>query len=181
MKCTSCHQGILQPAYLDDLFPCHTCTNCGGNFILLNAYLSWLESHPEVNFVSNCEAEVDADDNRKVMLCPKTGSIMLKYRISKDTEHRLDLSPSINAIWMDRGEWELIKKEGIAGQLNSVFTDTWQRKIREARTEDVLRAMYEREFGENYAQIQAFKELLSEMPNKAEVIAYLVSDNPYRA
>lgn len=106
---------------------------------------------------------------------------MLKYRISSNTEHKLDLSPAINAIWMDKGEWDLLKSEGLAKQLNAVFTDTWQRRIRQAKTEDVLQAMYEREFGDRYQDIQAFRKRISDMPNKAEVIAYLVSDNPYRA
>ena len=180
MNCTSCKSGKLVPAYLDELFPCHTCKNCGGNFVLLDAYLRWLESNRNLSFVQG-DAEVEVDETQQAMICPKTGSIMLKYRISKNTEHRLDLSPSINAIWMDKGEWDLIKREGLAGQLHAVFTDAWQKKIRNAKTEDTLRAMYEREFGENYGAVREFRNLVSRLPNKAEIIAYLVSDNPYRA
>jgi len=43
MKCTSCKQGLLAPVQLDDLFPAHACTHCGGNWIYLHDYLRWLD------------------------------------------------------------------------------------------------------------------------------------------
>ena len=181
MKCTSCKEGTLTPAYLDDLFPCHTCSHCGGNLIYLNDYLRWLENNTNPEFTADLDTAVSAEETAKAIVCPKTGSIMLKYRISKDTEHKLDLSPAINAIWLDKGEWELLKQQGLAGKLNEIFTDTWQRKIREAKTADVMTAMYEKEFGDNYEAIKTFKALLENMNNKSDVIAYLVSDDPYKA
>ena len=181
MKCTSCRQGTLSPSYLDLGLPCHTCDHCGGNFVHLEAYLTWLDSKPAIEDVAQPDViDVQAEDSSKALLCPQTGSIMLKYKISQQSEHRLDLSPTINAIWLDKGEWELIKAKGLATQLNAVFTDTWQRKIREAKTEDVLRALYAEKFGAAYPAIQNFRELISDMPNKAEVVAYLIADEPYK-
>jgi len=65
-------------------------------------------------------------------------------------------------------------------QLNAVFTDAWQRKIRDGKTEETLKGMYEKDFGRLYPQIQSFRELIKDQKNKAEIIAYLVSDDPYK-
>ncbi len=182
MNCTSCHQGVLQNDYLDDLFPCFTCNHCSGNLVFLNDYLRWLENNNNKDAVSDVDTdvEVDTDDTKKAILCPKTSRIMLKYRISKDSEHRLDLSPSINAVWMDKGEWMLLKKAGLAGKLNKIFTHVWQRKIREDETSSTLIALYEKEFGDHYTDIKAFKKIIDSMNNKSQVIAYLISDDPYK-
>lgn len=180
MKCTSCKSGKLNPSYLDDLFPCHTCTNCGGNLVMINDYLRWLDGNTNTEFTSSIDVEVEAEETQIALLCPKTSTLMMKYRISKDTSHRLDLSTSINAIWMDKGEWALLKSKGLAGKLSSIFTDSWQRKIREASAADTLNTLYEKEFGQNYDKIKEFRDLVLSMENRSNVIAFLVSDDPFK-
>jgi len=180
MKCTSCNSGQLNSAYLEGLFPCHTCSNCGGNLIMLTDYLRWQDQNKEIDLSADASLEVDAQETSKAMLCPKTGSIMTKYKISKDSEHRLDLSPTINAIWMDRGEWELLKENGLAGKLNNIFTSHWQHDIRSQESADVLASLYQQKFGENYTAIKEFRELLNTMDSKSETLAYLMADDPYK-
>jgi len=89
MNCSACHKGTLSAAYLEGLFPCHTCTACQGNLIMLGDYLRWQDNNPEVDLNTNPPVEVEIDETSKAMLCPKTGGLMTKYRISKDTDHRL--------------------------------------------------------------------------------------------
>ncbi len=180
MKCTSCKKGKLAPAYLDNLFPCHTCSHCAGNLVMLSDYLRWLETNENPDFVNASDAVVEAEETSSAMLCPKSASLMVKYKISKDNDHRLDLSPSINAVWLDKGEWDLLKKEGLAGKLNEIFTASWQHGIREAKISETLGLLYERKFGENYEKIKEFKTMVDDMENKSEVIAYLISDDPYK-
>jgi Zn-finger nucleic acid-binding protein len=181
MECTACHNAKLKPSYLEGLIPCHTCPACGGNLLMLTDYLRWLEQNENPDFVQDSGQEVQAEDTEMALLCPKTGSIMTKYRISTDSDHRLDYSPRINAVWMDAGEWELIKQKGLAGQLNIVFTDHWQRDLISRESAEILQAMYERKFGDHYEAIKAFREKLDSMPERHEVIAYLMADDPYRA
>jgi len=179
MKCTSCNQGALNPAYLENLFPCHTCSNCGGNLVMLSDYLRWAKDNKDTEFVSDNTKAVEADETGKAMICPKTGKLMTKYRISKDSDHRLDLSPLISAIWLDKGEWELLKQSGLAGCLNNIFTDHWQREIHSDQAADVLTALYERKFGDDYQLIKDFRAMLNKMESRSEVIAYLIADDPY--
>ncbi len=40
---------------------------------------------------------------------------MRKLRLSTTTEHRIDYSASVAGVWLDKGEWQLLKEEGLAG------------------------------------------------------------------
>ncbi len=67
MKCTSCKVGVLSPSFIDDLFRAHTCTHCGGNWVLVEDYVSWKESNPEFQFIDNVSCE--AVDTESALLC----------------------------------------------------------------------------------------------------------------
>ena len=177
MKCTSCNNGVLEPSFLEAFLPAHTCTNCCGSLLHLKDYLRWLES-VDLNKLDS-PLEVEVMETSHAMICPKTSTLMTKYRIAANTDHRIDLSPSINAVWLDHGEWDLLKERGLAGKLNSIFTDPWQKKVRLAKTADMLTQIYSEEFGEAYEKIREFKNLLNGMDNQAQVIAYLVPEDPY--
>jgi Zn-finger nucleic acid-binding protein len=148
---------------------------------MLTDYLRWLEHNDKPEFVVDAGAVIKAEESEKALLCPKTGGLMTKYKISADSDHRLDYSPRINAVWMDAGEWELIKQKGLAGQLNKVFTDHWQKELVSQESAEILEGLYERRFGEHYAAIKAFREILDQLPERHEVLAYLMSDDPYEA
>ncbi|MBN1518353.1 zf-TFIIB domain-containing protein [Candidatus Sumerlaeota bacterium] len=185
MQCTSCNSGTLRPNYLDAALLCHTCDHCGGHWLYLGDYLRWLEQNRDFDIVNDTNTPVQAVmDNvaeaTPAMLCPYTGVVMLKYRISKDLEHRLDLSPSINGIWLAKGKWELLKREGLAGRLNEIFTSTWQRQIKEGRTRDVMEQKYIEEFGaERYARLKQIRAWLDAQSNRRAMLAYLLDDDPF--
>lgn len=178
MKCTSCGEASLNSSYLEPQLPCYNCPACGGNLLMLTDFLRWKENH-SVEFAEN-SATVEAQETSKAMVCPKTGGLMTKYKISKDTEHRLDLSPSINAVWMDKGEWELLKEKGLASKINAIFTDHWQEEIRSEESADILSALYQKRFGEKYDEIKAFRDLISDKEYRSAAIAYLLAEDPYK-
>jgi len=177
MKCTSCGKATLNSSYLEPQLPCYNCPSCGGNLLMLTDFLRWKDNN-SVEATQNT-IHIEAEETSKAMICPKTGGLMTKYKISKDTEHRLDLSPSINAVWMDKGEWELLKEHGVANKLNSIFTDHWQDDIRSGESSDIMSAIYENKFGEHYAEIKAFRELLLKKEYRSQAIAYLMAEDPY--
>ncbi len=179
MKCSSCRTGTLNPSYLEGLFACHTCTDCAGNLIILSDFLRWQAQNPETDLTVNAGVEIEAQETSKAMICPKTGGLMTKYKISADTEHRLDLSPTINAIWLDKGEWALLKSKGLAHKLNTIFTNHWQHEIRDNEASEVLSALYQRKFGDRYDEVKQLRASLLSMENRSEVIAYLLADDPY--
>jgi len=143
---------------------------------MLSDFLRWKES----NEPTTDNVAVEIQETSKAMVCPKTGRLMTKYKISKDIEHRLDLSPSINAVWIDKGEWELLKENGLATKLNNIFTNHWQHEIRSQESADIIKALYKEKFGENYAALKEFRERLNSMSARSEALAYLMADDPYK-
>lgn len=176
MKCSSCRTGNLEASYFEGLFACHTCSDCEGDLILLGDFLRWQELNPESCLDGQSGIEVVAEETTRAMICPLSGTLMTKYRISADSEHRLDLSPSINAVWLDKGEWNLLKAKGLTNKLNEIFTNHWQRGIRANETAEMLEDLYVQRFGEDYDKVKAFKGVIKGMRNRSEVIAYLLSD-----
>lgn len=178
MKCTSCKSGTLQPGFIDALFRAHTCDHCGGNWILIEDFVSWKERNPDIKFV---EVDVqDMKDTSNLLLCPVTGTAMRKFRISKDNDHRIDYSVRVGGVWLDRGEWDLLKNEGIAGCLNAVLTEQWQQKIREDKARDSFEELYTQKFGsKDYARLKEIRTWLEHHPLKADMRSYLLASDPY--
>jgi len=179
MKCTSCGTGYLQADNLESLFPCYTCNHCGGNLFMLSDFLRWKENNKEAE-LKNSNAAIEAEETSKAMICPKSGGLMTKYRIASDTDHRLDLSPSIGAVWLDKGEWELLKEKGLASSVNNIFTDHWQHDVRSQESADILTTLYKKKFGDNYEAIKTFRALINDSEYKSEVLAYLMAEDPYQ-
>ena len=180
MKGTSCKNGVLTPSFIDGQFRAHTCSNCGGNWILIEDYVSWKECNPQFSFDESVKCEVD--DTKTAILCPVTGTIMRKLRISSSTSHRLDYSVSVGGVWLDKGEWELLKEKGLAGSLNAVLTAHWQQNIRMSSAKDNFAEIYKNKFGqESYTKVKELREWLYNQPNKADLRSYILAEDPYSA
>jgi Zn-finger nucleic acid-binding protein len=180
MKCTSCKQGNLSPSFIEGQFRAHTCSNCSGNWILIEDYVSWKEQNPQYTFDQSLICE--SDETKKALLCPVTGKIMRKLRLSSTSDHRVDYSASVGGVWLDKGEWELLKQKGLAGSLNAVITTHWQRNIRMNSAKDNFAEIYSDKFGEEcYEKVKELREWLYKQPNKADLRAYILADDPYSA
>lgn len=190
MKCTVCSNGRLEASYLEPLLPCHTCSHCGGSLLRMMDYFRWQNdsadlplstepSEPLVGITVNPVVDT-AQETRKAVICPKSGVLMTKYRISAETDNRLDYSAASNAVWLDRGEWALLNANGLATQLNTVFTSHWQHEIRAQESSEVMEGLYKRRFGEQYAALKAFREVLDSMEDRNEALAYLMAEDPYQ-
>jgi Zn-finger nucleic acid-binding protein len=169
---------LVRPSFLDDLFRAHTCKDCAGNWLLIEDYVAWKERNPEHAFSQ--QALFQVENTKKALLCPMTGAIMQKYRISHDSDHHLDYSASVGGVWLDRGEWEYLKKHKLAGSLNKVFTSQWQKSIRANCARITFSDIYKEKFGEEtYAKARQIREWLNNHPCKTDLRSYILSDDPY--
>lgn len=182
MNCTSCNDGILKPNSIEENLPAHTCTNCKGNWILISDFITWSERHPEQKLSDYASIKADGVDSKKALMCPASGAIMTKYHISNSTKHRLDYSASAGGVWLDEGEWELLKAEGLAGSLNSLVTEEWQNEIKNDSTKNTFINLYQKKFGDDsYAKIKEIKSWLENQPEQSDLKAYLLAKDPYSA
>ena len=182
MKCTQCNTGTLRPGFIDSLFRAHICDNCGGNWILIEDFVSWREKNPEHQFNQDLQVEEEASESARALLCPVSGALMSKFRISSHNNHRLDYSAAVGGIWLDKGEWELLKEAGVAGSLNHIVTRSWQHQLREKTAKEHFDELYRAKFGEEaYTKIKELRRWLQAQPNKADLRNYLLAEDPYSA
>jgi len=182
MQCTSCKQGQLEAGFIDGLFRAHICNNCGGYWILIDDYLSWKGNNPNHEFDDSIKCEEEASESPRALLCPVSGSLMSKFRISSTSDHRIDYSASVGGIWLDKGEWELLLESGVAGSLNAIVTGAWQHKLRNDSAKEHFSKIYSEKFGEaSYLKVKHFREWLEAQPLKTDIKAYLMADDPYSA
>lgn len=183
MNCTSCNEGRLLPSFIDGQFRAHTCNSCGGNWVLIEDYVAWKERNQDYQFFEDISfSEDEVEDSKRALLCPVSGTIMRKFRISAHNEHKLDYSSVVGGLWLDKGEWELLKNEGLAGSLNAVVTQNWQKDIREQNTKQTLTDVYKAKFGEEtYEKIKELRHWLLAQDQKADLRAYLMAEDPYSA
>lgn len=182
MNCTSCNKGLLKPSFIEGQFRSHTCTHCNGHWILIEDFAAWKERNPTFEFADNISFEAETSDTKKALICPVSGVIMRKFRISSSSDHRIDYSAPVGGIWLDAGEWELLKEEGLAGTLNAVVTQQWQNQIREQSTKQNFSDIYADKFGtDTYAKVKDLREWLNAQPQKADLRAYLLAEDPYSA
>lgn len=183
MKCTSCKSGSLFPSFIEGQFRAHTCSSCGGNWILIEDYVSWKERNSDYKFNDDISfEEADISDSKKALICPVSGTIMRKFRISSNNEHKLDYSSVVGGLWLDKGEWELLKNAGLASCLNSVVTKNWQTKIRQESAQNNFSDIYEAKFGnETYSKIKELRSWLLAQEQKSDLRAYLLAEDPYSA
>lgn len=144
---------------------------------MLEDYLQHKHKVPEATEELE-HAVLEAEETEKALLCPMTGALMTKFRIAKGTTHRLDLSVRVNGIWLDKGEWELLKAHGLAGKINTLFTDFWQRQVREAQADDRLDEMYRALLGdEDYEKAKALRDWLNQHPHRERIRAFLLAES----
>lgn len=180
MKCPICKDSNLIPSFLEEMFHAHTCNNCSGNWLLVEDYVVWKDRHPDYAFSNDAAFEVE--NTKRTLLCPVSGKIMHKYKIAHDSGHKLDYSPSVGGVWLDKGEWEYLKEKNLAGSMNKVFTSQWQKSVREKSAEITFADLYQEKFGEeSYAKVKEVRQWLNNHPCKIDLRAYILADDPYSA
>jgi len=82
MVCPICQTKTLNPSYLENLFPCHSCVTCEGNWIRMSDYLRWQDKNEVLSDGEHTSVEIE--DNEKALICPETGRLMTSEAQSKD-------------------------------------------------------------------------------------------------
>ena len=100
---------------------------------------------------------------------------MSKFNIGNDTHNRLDMCISCDEAWLDAGEWELLKQLGLHDKLARIFTEEWQRDLRQQQKREVVRGRYRALLGENdFDRVDQFKQWLDSHENRESIKQYLI-------
>lgn len=178
MKCPVCKTPDLHPTMIEELLPSMGCGQCKGTLVALLYYRHWAEHHKpshEANAPATL-AEVPADTTNAIR-CPKCERIMTKYRLSGTVANRLDVCSLCDEAWLDGGEWQLLEQLQLSDKLPAVFTDTWQRKLRQEGSERMRQEILRRDVGAETAnKVESIRGWLNDHPAKSTILTYLYRD-----
>ncbi|HEY5807861.1 MAG TPA: hypothetical protein VIT67_07825 [Povalibacter sp.] len=99
---------------------------------------------------------------------------MTRYRIAGDIANRVDVCASCDEAWLDQGEWELLESLQLSLRITSIFTDAWQRRIRQETSDETRRGVLVRLVGESGAKrVEEFRDWVAGNKHKPEILTYL--------
>ncbi|MCU0237925.1 MAG: zf-TFIIB domain-containing protein [Pyrinomonadaceae bacterium] len=179
MNCPNCKTNELYPKEIEPYLSALVCENCRGRWITSNDYDSWLKSNQHLPENPTKKLKMTIPEFELVRLCPECRRILIKYKVGQNVPFQIDRCSTCAGIWLDKGEWETLKRRSLHDDLKKIFTDHWQEEVKRGETRSHLSKMYEEKFGkEDYARIVKFKQWMDEHEKEDEIIAYLRDPNP---
>jgi Zn-finger nucleic acid-binding protein len=182
MNCPVCKTSQLISTELESNLSALKCLECGGNWIHGAEYWKWLEKHgpslPEERAVP--DEGWSPIEPSKYLDCPECRFRMLKYLVGHGLNFSLDHCEGCKGIWLDRNEWETLKKRNLHDDMNSMLTSFWQTQARRVPRKQHLEQVYIRRFGaDDYAEIKKIRAWLETRQNKQGLLAYLTDKDPF--
>lgn len=187
LNCYCCKTLPLKPTKLDYALPALRCDECHGTYLDLLTYRTWLE-----NNITNIEQEkmeqeqsfenavkIDALSNTdNALVCQRCCKFMLKYRINNEHDNSINVCHTCDDVWLDQGEWELLKLLKIQDKLTQVMSEPWQQALRNQEREQVFKKRYQQLLGDDFEQVEMFATWLYEHPKRSEIQHYLSAFKP---
>ncbi len=155
------------------------CPKSEGHWINADEYRRWCQSHndDDIDSIGSLLYHEVAPEDQMAKICPESGALLSRYRVSESIEFYLDRSPITGGVWFDRGEWETIKQLGLQFRLAEVFTDSWQRAIVDNEQRESLMMQFKKRIGsEAFYKVNEFKYWLKDQVRRSEILAYLAND-----
>lgn len=184
MKCYSCKTEDLHPSKLDFGLPALRCQTCQGTYLDLLTYRAWLEdvaeqiAQEQSQDMANDTSEFDFDEldnTENALVCQRCQKFMLKYRINNEQENTINVCHTCDDVWLDRGEWELLKYLKIQDKLTYVMSEPWQKDIRTQNQKNAFTERYQQILNDDFGKVDEFTDWLNQHPKKAEIKHYLLS------
>jgi len=180
MNCPVCKSAPVNLNKLESALSSLSCGRCGGNWIPGAQYWKWLEDHganlPEVEVQTN---ELPVAETSEHIDCPECKWRMVKYMVGRGTGFSLDHCHSCKGLWLDKNEWEVLRKRNLHDDLNAMLTEFWQSEALKEERGKRLERINLNKFGANdYAEIRRVRAWLDGSDKKHELLAYLTDDDP---
>jgi Zn-finger nucleic acid-binding protein len=176
MNCPVCKNHGLVSEKLEDNLISHACHCCGGRWIGSFQYWKWKDASGkslDEKLVGECE-DLPVTDSTGAKLCPECGYFLRRFPVGHDVAFGLDRCGNCGGMWFDGNEWETLKGRGLHDDVHKIFSEIWQKQVRDTEYQKNMEAILIGKFGEDgYAKAKEVKAWLDEHPHKAELLALL--------
>ena len=177
MRCSSCKTGTLLPTRIDDgTGPAgYQCNHCQGALLSLAPYLDWARGQASMAEPSAPAAfDGESVDSKAALAGPNCSRIMLRCNMLADKAHGLDYCFHCEEVWLDHGEWQYLKSQGLHTRINSIATEPYQRRLREQALRDAGLQRFRQNLGDAaFAQVQSFAQWLQTQEQADAILRYL--------
>ncbi len=179
MNCPVCKHIELFKREIEPNLLASACEDCRGRWVSNSDYDIWLKSHKNLPEIPSKKLKMTIPEFEIVRLCPECRRILVKYKVGQNVPFLIDHCGTCAGIWLDKGEWEILKRRNLHDDLHNIFTDHWQEEVKKGETRTRLAQMYEEKFGkDDYVKIVRFKDWMENHEKEDEIIAYLRDPNP---
>ena len=172
-SCLKCKNSSLLPTKLSSGLTARGCKKCDGVLVDLVAYRAWAEQQGIDTIAPTGSVSTQVEDSPQAMLCPNCVRIMTKFRLSADADNRLDFCNHCDVAWLDSGEWNQLQEMGLRSHLGSVFSEPWQRRVRESRSMRINEEHLRERFGVDFERIKDFKNWLMSRPDRDDIVGWI--------
>ncbi|MDQ1815659.1 zf-TFIIB domain-containing protein [Massilia sp. CCM 9210] len=172
MICPACGGRHFAPVRIEGGLPAERCADCHGAWVELERYRLWRKNMPQLA-APEYAGEI-SEVNEPVRVCPSTGRLMTRIKVSNDNPLRLDFSAMAQAVWLDKGEWERLLAMGLHDQLDAIVSERWQSDLKRAASRERAEHAMRLRFGDAaYEQLAQMRAWLAQQPNQTEMMAFL--------
>ncbi len=179
MHCPVCQNIELIKREIEPDLWASACENCRGRWLSHPDYERWLKSHQDSSVTPSKKLKMTIPEFELVRLCPECRRILVKYKVGHNVPFMLDRCGTCAGVWLEKNEWEVLKRRNLHDDLQKIFTDHWQEEVKKGETRTHLAKMYEEKFGkEDYAKICKFKDWMENHEKEDEILSYLRDPNP---
>jgi len=179
MNCPICKNIELIKREIEPNLWALACGHCRGRWISQPDYEYWQKSQENLPVIPSRKIKMTIPEFELARLCPHCRRILVKYKVGQNVPFLIDRCGTCAGMWLEKGEWETLKRRNLHEDLQKIFTDHWQEEVKRGETRTRLVAMYEEKFGkEDYAKIVKFKDWMEAHEKEDEILAYIRDPNP---
>lgn len=176
-NCPICKENKFSLRELDSNLQANECGKCNGVFIGAMQYDQWLSRHG-VNLPEKApdkDVTLVTEESHSAKLCPECKYILIKYKVGHETGFAVNRCGHCGGMWLDKNEWESLKSRNLHDDINLMFSDTWQSKVRAEEHEKALDEIIRGQLGAaDYEEIRRIKSWIQKHPKSNELYAYLL-------
>lgn len=121
------------------------CPKSGGVWIRPAAWWAWLEQQETLEETDTASRPADSSqdaipdpppDVPTARRCPEDGQLLTRRSAVALEALVVERCSRCGGFWLDAGEFEALRDRGIEKQLHLIFSDVWQRRLRERRSRE---------------------------------------------
>jgi Zn-finger nucleic acid-binding protein len=177
LKCSCSAHTAMQPVALAEALLAVHCTDCNGMVMAMDDWRAWKAGGADRLPLAVDDEIIEVFDATAVHHCPACDRLMQRLRVSAGPDFRIDRCVACQNLWFDPGEWPAIVSRGLAGRLDELLSDGWQRRLQTEEVREVRLAALRRRYGnECIDELDRIRAWLDTQPHRDELLALLRAD-----